>query len=1042
MGLWWLRVECAVWLGCGLAAAQTWRGTVTGTVLDEAQDALVNARVSITSQETGRARSALSNKRGDFSFAWLSPGAYTLEVGREGFRKHMQEVHLAVNQDVHVQLTLLLGQLNQEVVVRAPRELLKTDSASVSTVVPGRMINNLPLDGRNFYELTLLSPGVAPPAPGSAGSVRGDFTVSVQGAREDASVFLLDGVYNGDPKLNGIGVTPSVDAVREFEVLTNSYDASFGRNAGGQINVILRSGANDVHGAVFGFFRNGALDARNHFDRQSESDPQYRRDQFGASLGLPLRKDHTFLFGDYEGRRVREAIPRIANVPTALERQGDFSQSRQPAMDLFTGGPFPGNRIPATRIDPIGRALAGLYPLPNRNQFGENFFSSPNLRDRSDTFDLRFDQHVASRSELAVRYSFGDRSLYDPFSGPAYALTPGFGTNVLRRAQNLMASETHVFTPALIAEFRGAYNRVALGAFHENQGRDLNRQVGLPVLSSQPRDAGLSFISLPGFSPLGDEYNNPQHSVSETWQGLGQASLQRGRGLLKFGGEFRALRQTAYRDVLSRGMIGFLGLSGNPLGDLLQGFPTFSVGARLDNPQNLRSRSYSGFLHDTYRLGASLVVSAGARYEFSTPPFDAFDRANVYDPAAGALRAVGKDGFPRGGYEPDRNNFAPRFGIAWSPRGCRTVVRAGYGIYYDQSPLAPGEGLYFNAPYFESKTYFPFEGYPLLLRNPFPSDFPVPVPSSALAMQRDLRTAYLQHWSYSIQQQIGGSRVLEIAYVGSKGAKLLSARDINQARPATTKFNPRPNPRFDDINTLESRSSSIYHSLQTRFQQQFHHGLSLLVSHSWGRAIDDASSFFTSSGDPNFPQDSHNTRAERARAGFDLRHRVSVGYSLDLPLGRGRLRKGWQTNGIWTFQTGRPFTVALHPDLDNSNTGRSTLGFGANDRPNVSGNPKLSNPSPARWFDTGAFQVPAFGAFGNAGRNILEGPGLGVGNVSVVKETPLAEHLRLQLRIEAFNVLNRTNYDLPGIFLGSPNFGRALSAGQPRRVQFGLKLLF
>jgi len=893
MGLAWFRAGCAVWLGCGMAAAQTWRGTVTGTVLDEAGDALAKARVSITSQETGWARSALTSERGDFSFALLSPGRHTLEVGREGFRTHVQGMDLAVNQDVHVDVTLLGGVVSQEVVVRAPRELLKADSASVSTVVPGQMIDYLPLDGRNFHELTLLSPGVMPPAPGSAGTVRGDFAISVQGTRGDASVFLLDGVYNGDPKLNGIGVTPSVDAVREFEVLTNSYDASFGRNGGGQVNVILRSGTNDVHGTVFGFFRNGALDARNSFDRQPDNDPHYRRDQFGASLGLPLRKDRAFLFGDYEGRRVREAIPRIANVPTALERQGDFSRSRQPARDLFTGAPFPGQRIPAARLDAIGLALAGLYPLPNRNEPGENFFSSPDLRDRSDTGDVRFDQHLAPRSELAVRYSFGDRGLYDPFSGPAYALVPGFGTNIPRRAQNLMASETHIFTPALIAEFRGAYHRVALGVFHENQGRDLNRQVGLPVLFPRPRDAGLSFISLPGFSPLGDEYNNPQHSVSETWQGLGQASLQHGRGLLKFGGEFRMLRQAAYRDVLSRGMISFLGLSGNPLGDLLQGFPSFSVGARLDNPQNLRSRAWSGFMHDSYRLGASLAVSAGMRYEYSAPPFDALDRASVYDPAAGALRAVGRDGFPRGGYAADRNNFAPRFGLAWSPRDCRTVVRAGYGLYYDLAPLAPGEGLYFNAPYFESKTYFPFQGYPLLLRNPFPADFPVPVPSSALGMPRDLRSAYMQHWSYTIQQQIGGSRVLEIAYVGSKGAKLLSARDLNQARPSAARCNPRPNPRFDDINTLESRGSSIYHSLQTRFQQQFHRGQALLVAHSWGRAIDDASSFFTSLGDPNFPQDSHNTRAERARSGFDLSQRLSVGYSLDLPLGRGRLRKGW-----------------------------------------------------------------------------------------------------------------------------------------------------
>lgn len=1015
---------------------------MTGTVSDEAQEVLPQARVLLTSQETGRTRSATTGERGDFSFSLLSPGGYTLEVESEAYRKHVQDLLLAVNQDIHIELTLVHGQLYEQIVVRAPRELLRTDSASVSTVIPSHLISNLPLDGRNFYELALLSPGVSPPAPGSAGSARGNFTVNVSGAREDANIFLLDGVYNGDPKLNGIGLTPSVDAIREFEVLTNSYDASFGRNAGGQINVVLRSGTNDVHGAVFGFLRNGALDARNHFARSREGDPQYQRSQFGASLGMPLRKDRTFLFGDYEGRRVREAITRITNVPTAAERQGDFSRSRQVPVDLFTGRPFPGDRIPEQRIHPVGRALADLYPLPNRNAPGENFISSPTLRDRSDTFDLRLDQHVTSHSEAAVRYSFGDGSLFDPFSGPTFALVPGFGTNVPRRAQNLMVSETQIFTPTLIADFRGAYNRVAMGSFHQNQGRGLNRQVGLPELSSNPRDSGLSFISLPGFSPLGDEYNNPQHSVSETWQGLAQASWAHDRGILKFGGEFRALRQSAYRDVLSRGLISFLGISGNSLGDLLQGFPTFTVGARLDNPQNLRTRSYAAYLHDTYRIGAGFVLSAGMRYEYTAPPFDAFDRANVYDPFTGVLVPVGRNGFPRGGYHPDRNNFAPRLGIAWSPRDCRTVVRAGYGIYHDQAPLAPGEGLYFSAPYFESKTYFPFEGHPLTLSDPFPSDFPVPVPSTALAFQRDLRAAYMQHWSFSIQQQMGGSRVFEIAYVGSKGTKLLSARDINQPPPSPASYNPRPNPQFDDINILESRGNSIYHSLQTRFQQQFHRGFSLLAAHTWGKSIDDASSFFPGGGDPNFPQDSHNARAERARSSFDLRHRLSLSYSLDLPCGRGRLLRGWRTNGIWTFQTGRPFTVALIPDLDNSNTGRSTLGFGANDRPNVRGNPKLAKPSPALWFNTEAFEIPARGSFGNAGRNIIEGPGLRSLNVSLTKDTRFGDYLTLQFRAEAFNLLNRTNYDLPGIFLGSPNFGRILSAGSPRHIQFGLKLLF
>jgi hypothetical protein len=1028
-------------LSACVAPGQTWRGTVTGRITDEAGKAVPQARVAMMSEETGRARSVLSAADGSFSVSSLSPGAYRLAVERDGYRKHVQEVSLGVHQEIHVEVPLLRGQVNEQVLVRGTAELLKTESASVSTTIDGRLIANLPLDGRNFYELTLLSPGVAPAAQGSAGSVRGDFAVNVNGAREDSNAFLLDGVYSGDPKLNGIGVTPSLEAVREFEVLGSSYDASFGRNAGGQINVVMRSGTNQAHGSAFEYFRNAALDARNHFARGADADPQYQRNQFGGSLGAPIRKDRTFVFGSFEGRRTREAVTRITNVPTALERQGDFSKSAQPPADLFTGQPFPGNRIPEPRLHAVGRAIAGLYPLPNRDVPGQNFISSPSLRDRSDNVDVRLDHHLAERSELAARYSFGDRRLFDPFSGPAFALVPGFGTSIPRRAQNAMISETQVFTPALIGEFRGAYNRVALGSFHENFGRSLNRQVGLPELSANERDHGLSFISLPGFSPLGDEYNNPQHSASETYQATGQASWSHGGGLLKLGGEARVLRQSAYRDVLSRGLMGFIGLSGNPLGDLLQGFPTFTGGARLDNHQSLRTRSYAGFVQEMWRVRAGVVVSAGLRYEYFVPPFDARDRANVYDPASGRLVAVGEGGVPRSGYEGDKNNFAPRFGVAWAP-GRGTAVRAGYGIHYDQSALAPGEGLYFNAPYFQSSMFFPFEGYALTLSDPFPDDYPLPVPSTALAFQRDLRTGYLQHWNVTVEKRLGGSRTLETGYVGSKGTKLLGGRDINQPRPSAAPRNLRPNPLFDDINILESRGSSIYHSWQTRLQQRLHRGLALLASHTWGRSIDDVSAFFSSAGDPNFPQDSLNTRAERGRSNFDLRHRLSLSYSYDLPLGRGRLLGGWRTNGIWTFQTGRPFTVAVIPELDNSNTGRSTLGFGANDRPNVVGDPRLDEPSADRWLNTAAFALPPRGQFGNAGRNIVEGPGLQSVNVSVVKETPLRENLTAQVLAEAFNVLNRTNYDLPDNFFLSPTFGSIRSAGSPRHIQFGLRLLF
>jgi hypothetical protein len=295
--------------------------------------------------------------------------------------------------------------------------------------------------------------------------------------------------------------------------------------------------------------------------------------------------------------------------------------------------------------------------------------------------------------------------------------------------------------------------------------------------------------------------------------------------------------------------------------------------------------------------------------------------------------------------------------------------------------------------------------------------------------------------------------VLEVAYVGSKGTKLISARDINQGVPNALGFVLRPVQQFDDINILESRASSNYHSLQARFQQQLSGGLSLLSSYTWSKSIDDASGFFTSAGDPNFPQDSFNTRAERGRSNFDVRHRLSVSYAYDLPFGRGRaflandgwlsqLLGGWQTYGIVTLQTGRPFTVALLPEIDNSGTGRSSLGFGANDRPNIVGDPQLSNRTPEQWFNPAAFAFPARGTFGNAGRNILEGPGYANVNASLLKNTYLSESVNLQLRAELFNLFNHPNFNLPDNFLGSPTFGRITSAREPRHIQFAVKLLF
>ena len=1031
------------------AAAQSVRGSIGGAVTDDSQKPLAGATVTLTEEATSKKRGAVTDARGEFLVSAVPPGGYRLEVEHTDYRKFIQPLVLALDQELRIDISLVAGNRTDTIMVTATRAMVKTDSAALGAVVENRNITGLPLDGRNFYELALLVPGAAPAAPGSAGSVRGDLALNINGAREDSNNFLLDGIYNGDPKLNTFGVTPPVDAIQEFEVLTSVYDASFGRNAGGQINVVLKSGTNSMHGSAYEFFRNGALDARNFFAPSDQSKPQYQRNQFGASLGGPVRKNRTFFFGDYEGRRVRQGITQVSNVPTLAERAGDFSMEQQPVINPFAQQPFPGNKIPAEFQNPVGAAIAALYPLPNRAVPGQNFVSSPAERDRDDHFDVRLDHQLARGSDLAFRYSFADRSLFEPFTGSGFPMVPGYGDNVPRRAQNVMLSETHVFSPEVINEIRAGYNRVAAGSFQQDMGHSVNRAIGLPDLSTNPRDLGLSLISVTGFSSLGDEYNNPQYSASNILQLVDQVTYNHGRHLVKFGADIRDLRQNAYRDEQARGFIDFLGLiTGNPLADLLLGLPTDSGGAHLDNAEHLRAHSDYFFAEDTFRVRPDLTLSLGLRYEYNAPPVDAQNRANVFDVATQSLVPVGSQGVPRSGYEPDRNNWAPRVGVAWSPGNRSRVFRAGYGIDYDQGALATGEGLYFNPPYFNFQVYFPLPGQLLFVNNPFPQSFPVPYPSSALAFQRNFRTPYVQQWNFGIQQQLGKNRVVEIAYVGAKGTKLLAARDINQAHPSVQMPNPRPKPQFADIDYLESRANSTYNSLQARFQQRLTTGLSVLASYTWSKSIDDASNFFSTAGDANFPQNSYDVRAERARSDYDLRHRLSLSYSYDLPAGHFEQRwlrdlvGGWQTFGILTFQSGRPFTVALLPDFDNSNTGISILGFGANNRPNVVGDPRVGHPTPDQWFNTAAFAVAPFGSFGNAGRNILDGPPLEAINLSLVKNARVREGTTLQFRVETFNFLNHPNFGLPDIFVGSPTFGHILSAQDPRHIQFGLKLLF
>src|SRR5687767_111801 len=1012
-------IRALVWsmlfvVGAAQLDAQSHRGVIRGRVQDASSAVVAAAAIAAVNDLTGETRATSTNGAGAFVIAELPPGTWRLEITAPGHKTHVQRLALEVNQERRADAQLQIGALTDRVEVTAPLADLRRDSPAIGTVIENRQILDMPLDGRNFLELALLAPGAVPAAPGSAGSVRGDFSLSVNGGREDFNSFLLDGADNVDPKLNTAGVRPPVDAIREFEVLTSTPDAAHGRQAASQISVVTKSGTNQLQGTAYTFIRNGALDATNYFAPKGEPDPEYQRAQSGFSIGGPIVRDRTFFFADYEGTRADEGITRISTVPTDAAR----------------------NALPASLTHPVGRAIAGLYPSPNRTTQVGNYVASPTQRDHTDQFDVRSDTAFGGAVDVMARYSFADRRLFEPFSGPGFSSLPGYGSDVARRAQNFVASATHILSPDLLNETRVGFNRVSASVFPE-EGSTVNSNVGLPQPWANVRDAGLSLITVSGYSPIGHEYNNPQSGTTNTIHVADTVTWTRGNHLVKAGFDSRLIRQDAFRDVQARGTLTFTGaFTGSPLVDLLSGLPTFTTLARVDNPQRLRTESYAWFVQDSYRVRPNVTLSAGLRYDLTSPPVDVEDRATLYDPQSHALLPVGTAGLPRAGYDVDRNNWAPRVGAAWTiDDAATTVLRGAYGIHYNHSALAPSEGLYFSAPYFNFAAFFTSPLGLVTLSDPFPRNFPIPTPNPAFGLQRDLRTPFLHEFNVTLQRQLGATRVAEVAYVGSRGRHLIAARDINQPRPSTAPLNLRPDPRFADITLIESRARSEFDSLQARFQQRYAFGCTMLVAYTLGKSMDDASGFFTSAGDPNFPQDSNNLDAEWGRSSFDVRHRLSVSFSYELPL-------DFTISGIVQMQSGRPFTVALLPEVDNSNTGRSSLGFGGNDRPNVTGNAAATSQTPAQWFNTGAFSMPAFGTFGNAGRNILEGPGYQNVNLALLKRVPLPGRTSLQLRAEAFNLLNRTNFDLPDNFYGSPTFGQILSAGSPRHIQFGARFSF
>ena len=1042
------------WVPAERAHAQSATATLFGSVVDQTGAPLADVRIRITKEETGIRRIATSGPGGHFVFPLMTPGAYSAVAALPGFRTEIVKgIWLSVGDMATLEFELKVGGIQEEITVVAERILVEVETAARGSVVGEEEMSSLPLNRRQYLELSLLGPGVAPPAAGSRLSVQANSGVNVSGAREASNNFLLDGVDNNDLFINRMVVNPSVDAIREFRIHSANYDAEYGRSGGAQVNVVTKSGTNRFHGSLYEFLRNSRLDARNFFDPVEEKIPQFQRNQFGGTLGGPLVKARTFFFLNFEGVRTRRAESRLANVPTLLEKGGDFSESGVTILDPFTGLPFSGNRIPEDRIHPVGRNLAALYPDPNRSVAGGNFLASPVGRERSTQFNLRLDHEFSSRNHFFSRYSAIDGFDFYPFA-PKGVNVPGFGINTLDKGQNLVIGDTHVIGPGVLNDFRFGFNRLRREVFPQNQGRDVLGSLGITGLEVPPRDQGFPSLVLAGYEQLGDDPNLPLARTTGTYHFTESMSLHQGAHFLKAGVEVRHYRQDGFNDLFGRGQLHFQPVfSGDALADLLLGFPTLSIAAVNDNPQALRTTAYNVFFQDHWKIHSRLSLSAGLRYEFNTSPVDTDDRLLVFDVATRQLKPVGQDGVPRAGFDSDRNNFAPRIGFSWDPDGRgKMVVRSAYGIFYDSGTLVENSALYFNPPFFQLNLFFPSAEGLLTLDDPFPSAQAFSPAPSPITLGRDFRTAYAQQWSFGVQREIAKDVLFEVDYVGSRGTALVMKRNLNQPLPGPGDLGPRrPFAGFSDILIVESAASSIYHSLQARVRKHYSGRLYFSAAYTFSKVIDNASAFLESQGDGNTPQNSRNTRAERSLANFDLRHRLAVSLVYDLPFGPRRrwlggangfspgLVRNWQVSSILTARSGQPFTPRL--TIDNSNTG-NVGGFFAHDRPNRVSDARLANPTPDQFFNVDAFEIPDPFNFGNSGRNILRGPTLRTLDLALVRNIRIREETKLQFRMEFFNLLNRTNFDLPEGFVDRPTFGKIISAGPARQIQFALKLLF
>jgi hypothetical protein len=1050
---------CAL-LGASLAWGQAFTASILGTVKDNSGSVVPQAIVTITNIATGNTTSAVSDSNGDFTVSLLPPGDYRVTVEAPGFKRSVQEpVTLLVDQRQHLDFSLELGQVSENVTVTAETSQVQADTATVGTAVTQAQTSELPLNGRNFLQLDLLIPGAQPTVKGSNLSGEGG-SIEVHGLRENSNSFWIDGMDNETEAIGELVVNPPQYSIEEFRVMSPTYDAEFGRTAGAQINVILRSGGNAYHGDIYLLLRNSFFDAKNFFDPPGRI-PAYRRGQYGADVGGRIKRDRTFFYAAFDGLTYAQGESASAIVPTEQEVHGNFSALSTPIKDPTTGLQFPGNIIPASRINQIGANIASYFPAPNTGT--NTLLVSPTGTDSDNVVILKIDQILSSANHLTGRIAYEDINYNQPISQySTYTNIPGFG--LIENANHNYTTginDTHTFSPNLLGEFRVGWNRFEFHYLQYLSQTNTEAALGITGVPSYalPRDWGFPQINMSGtYSNLGSSY--PQYGPFDTTFVAPTLTWVKGKHTLKFGVDYHHFFSNYIQDGNIRGTFTFNGTyTGNSLGDLLLGLPnqaTIVDFRNLDSEYAYTLNEAAGFVQDSWQMSSGLTVTLGLRYEYMFPATEERNRFSSFDPSLGQLVQAGSDlaGCPpglciAGGrtlFNADPHEFGPRAGFTWSPtKSSRWAIRGGYGIFYELMLFTNLTALRSNLPDATTNTILG-NGSTITLNNVFSNLAGTTYPTVA-GVPQNWKAGRVQQFSFGVQRELLRDLILDVGYVGTRGDHLYGTLNINQPPPGPgTVQSRRPYPDYASINMTENEFSSHYDGLEVRLEKRFSNGIHLLAAYTHAKSYDNSSA----SGGTNTPQYAFNLADNWGLSSFDIRNRFVFSYLYDLPWGRGRkyLSKlpawedafigGWKLNGIYTGQSGQPFTPVL--PTDNSNTGQLA------DWPNVVGNPMVSTPTcqvhtPSCWVNPAAFAAAPKYSFGDVQRDALEGPGLQDWDFAMLKDFVFAETRRLEFRAEAFNVLNKVNFDNPTNTLGS-SFGRILTAEPARQIQLGLRFVY